>query len=118
MGNTAVMQRDGRANCALRGPVVAESLADLHGPAEGLVELPQRLCWAPERVFDLADEDQTLAMYDEVLENARSEADLAEYLDGETLARLWPDIDPGPRVQRAWEARHPLLTLALLTPAA
>ena len=101
-----------QARCALRPVVVAASLADLRGPASGLVELPQRLFWSgPGRVFDLADEDQALEMYEAVFDAARSGTDLAEYVNAGLLIRLWPELALAPRVRRAWEAAHPLLAL-------
>jgi hypothetical protein len=97
-----------RKRCALRAVVVPASLADLHGPVAGLIELPQRLFWSgPDRVFDLSDGDRLLEMYEAVFDAARAEADLAEYLNGETLARVWPQLTLSPRVRRAWEAAHP-----------
>ena len=48
-------------------------------------------------------------MYEAVFDAARTEADLAEYLNGETLARVWPDLALSPRARRAWEAAHPQL---------
>lgn len=99
-----------RPRCALRPVVVVADLAALRGPAGGLTRLPQRLFWSgPGRVFDLADPDQALEMYEAVFDAARSEADLAEYVNGELLARLWPDLALAPRVRRAWEAAHPRL---------
>jgi hypothetical protein len=87
---------------------VAGSLETLRGPVEGLIELPQRLFWSgAERVFDLSDSDRLLEMYEVVFDAARTEADLAEYINGETLARVWPDVALAPRVRRAWEAAHP-----------
>jgi hypothetical protein len=100
-----------RQRYALRPVVVAADLAELRGPASGLVELPQRLFWSgPGRVFDLADPDQALEMYEAVFDAARSEADLAEFVNGELLARLWPELALAPRVRGAWEATHPRLT--------
>jgi hypothetical protein len=84
----------------------------LHGPVEGLVELPQRLFWSSvDRVFDLSDPDRLLEMYEVVFDATRTEADLAEYLNGEMLARVWPDLALAPRTRRAWEAVHPELLL-------
>jgi hypothetical protein len=97
-------------SCALRPVVVPASLEALRGPVEGLIELPQRLFWSgAERVFDLSDPDRLLEMYEVVFDAARTEADLAEYINGETLARVWPDLTVAPRVRRAWEAAHPAL---------
>jgi hypothetical protein len=113
MTDTATAIRQPRARCALRPVVVTESLADLRGPVGGLVELPQRLFWSgPGRVFDLDDTDQALEMYEAVFDAARGAADLAEYVNGELLARLWSDLALAPRVRRAWESAHPLLALA------
>jgi hypothetical protein len=101
--------RVGRApSCALRPVVVAGSLEALRGPVEGLVELPQRLFWSgADRVFDLSDPDRLLEMYEVVFDAARTETDLAEYINGEMLARVWPDVALAPRVRRAWEVVHP-----------
>jgi hypothetical protein len=97
-----------RRQYALRAVVVPASLADLHGPVAGLIELPQRLFWSgTDRVFDLSDRDRLLEMYEAVFDAARTEADLAEYLNGETLAGVWPRLALSPRVRRAWEAAHP-----------
>lgn len=89
---------------------MATSVAGLHGPIDGLAELPQRLFWSgTERVFDLSDPDRLREMYEAVLEAARTEADLAEYLNGEMLTRVWPRLALSPRVRRAWETAHPQL---------
>ena len=87
-------------------------MEELLGPVEGLVELPQRLFWSSaDRVFDLSDPDRLLEMYEVVFDATRTEADLAEYLNRELLARVWPDLALAPRVRRAWEAAHPELAL-------
>lgn len=107
------MEETARPQCALRPVVVPDDLAALHGPAEGTVRLPQQLCWSlPDPEFDLSDEDQALEMYETVFDAARSADDLAGYVNGRLLARLWPELDLAPRVRRAWEAAHPLLALA------
>jgi hypothetical protein len=102
------------ARYALRPVVVPGSLEVLRGPVEGLVELPQRLFWSgANRVFDLSDSDRQLEMYEVVFEAARTEADLAEYINGEVLARVWPDLGLPHLVRSAWESAHPeLLSVA------
>lgn len=71
------------------------------------MELPQRLFWSgAERVFDLSDRDRLAEMYEAVFDAARTETDLAEFLNGEVLSRLWPELALAPRVRRAWEAVH------------
>ena len=93
-----------------RGVMVAPSLADLRGPAEGTVELPLRLFWScPGHTFDLGDPDMRLWLYQTVLREASRPEDLATYLDGDTLIALWPDLFLPPGVRQAWEDAHPLL---------
>lgn len=107
------MEQTARPQYALRPVVVPDDLSGLHGPDQGTVTLPQQLCWSTDTpIFDLSDEDQALEMYETVFEAARSADDLAGYVNGRLLARLWPELDLAPRVRRAWEAAHPLLALA------
>ena len=107
------------AHRRLRPGVVAESLAALRGPDSGVVELPQRLCRSGgQRVFDMSDTDQVLDMYELLLEHARAQADLAEYANGELLARLWSEPFLPPRIRQSWEDVHPLLAHPLLAQGA
>jgi hypothetical protein len=93
-----------------RGVMVAPSLADLRGPAEGTVELPLRLFWScPGHTFDLGDLDMRRWLYQTVLREASRPEDLTTYLDGDTLIALWPDLFLPAGVQQAWEDAHPLL---------
>ena len=102
-----------QARCALRPVVVASDLGALRGPRDGLATLPQRLYWSdPGRVFNLGDPDEAAEMYEDALLSARSEADLAGSLNGELLARLWPELELKTSVRQAWEAAHPLLASA------
>src|SRR5260370_22880104 len=108
-----------RKHYARRAVVVPASLADLHGPVDGLIELPQRLFWsAAEHMFDLSVADRLLEMYEAVFDAARTEADLTEYLNRETLARVWPELALPPRIRRAWETAHPQLSRAELATTA
>ncbi len=93
-----------------RGAVVAGSLADLHGPAAGVVELPLHLFWSsPDRTFDLDRPAMARSMYEAVLREASSAEDLAAYLDGGILARVWPDLYLPRGVRQTWEDQHPEL---------
>jgi hypothetical protein len=93
-----------------RRAVVAASLADLHGPVEGRVELPLWLFWSsPGHAFDLGDRDMRLWLYQTVLREASSPEDVAAYLDGDMLIALWPDLYLPSGVRLAWEERHPVL---------
>jgi hypothetical protein len=97
-----------------RRALVAADLAALHGPAGGVVELPLRLFWSlPDHRFDLGDPDTRRWYYETVLREASRPDDLTAYLDGDTLARLWPDLFLPKGVRRAWEEQHPSLRAAV-----
>jgi len=96
-----------------RRALVAADLADLHGPASGVVELPLRLFWSlPGHQFDLDDPDMLRWYYQTVLREASRAGDLTAYLDAATLFRLWPDLDLPKGVRRAWEEQHPALRVS------
>ena len=106
----AARPQRGRAS---RPPVVAASLSGLQGPAAGVIELPRRLFWsAPDHTFDLSQRHDALAAYESVLIEARTPADLAEFLSGELLTALWRDLHLPDRVRQAWEDGHPALRAA------
>ena len=93
-----------------RPVLVAVSLADLRGPASGVVELPLRLFWSsPDRAFSLDDPAERRQVYEVVLREARRPGDLAAFLNGGLLAAVWPDIFLPRPVRKAWEDQHPVL---------
>lgn len=92
-----------------RRAVVVADLADLCGPTTGMVELPHRLFWQPDRHVNL-DKPALLAwMYETVLREAATSDELRDWLDGPTLQRLWPTLYLPRRVRQAWERQHPVL---------
>lgn len=98
----------------LRRPVlVAVSLADLRGPASGVVELPLHLFWSgrdsTDSRFSLDDGPGRRVVYRTVLREARSPDDLATFLNGDVLTVLWADIVLPKVVRTAWEDQHPVL---------
>ncbi len=101
-----------------RAALVAASLAELAGPAHGVVELPLRLFWsAPDRTFDLDQPPMLRALYEAVLREASRPDDLTGYLNSELLVAVWPDLFLPKGVRRAWEDQHPELRAARLTAA-
>jgi len=101
-----------------RAALVAGSLADLRGPARGVVELPLRLFWsAPGHAFDLDQPSMRQAMYEAVLREASRPDDLTGYLNGELLVAVWPELFLPKGLRRAWEERHPALRAARLAAA-
>lgn len=89
--------------------ILPDSLDDLRGPATGSVELPNRLLWNQSRPFDLSDEDRMRSLIRIVLREARTEDDLAAYVDRDALVRLWPELGLPQRIRQAWEERFPEL---------
>jgi hypothetical protein len=89
--------------------VVAESLDDLRGPTEGTVNLPQHLDWSGNASYNLDKPTRLASMYRTVLNEASSVEDLRAWIDGQTLARLWPTLWLPPQVRRLWESRIPEL---------
>jgi len=93
-----------------RPALVIDDLDDLRGPVTGLVELPLRLFWSlPDHRFDLDEPDLRRWYYETVLREATRPADLAAYLDGETLVGIWPELYLPKGVRRGWEDHHPAL---------
>ena len=97
-----------------RQVLVVSDLADLRGPVAGTVELPVRLFWSGDDQagrFSLDDPVSRGELYRVVLREARRPADLADFLDGDTLVRLWPELSwrLPPQVRGAWEDQHPAL---------
>ena len=95
-----------------RRVVTAPRLADLHGPASGVIELPHRLLWQSDRHVDLDNPALLRWAYQIVLREAVSVEELRTWLDGETLIRVWPDLYLPRSVRQAWEEQHPVLRAA------
>ena len=91
---------------------VAGSLADLHGPTGGTVVLDRRLDWSGRARYDLTNPRRLASMYETVLREATSPDELARWLDGPTLVRLWPELVLPSQVRQPWEARFPELATA------
>lgn len=96
-----------------RKVLVAADLADLRGPAEGVIELPLRLFWsATDRTFDLSDPALLRSMYEKVLREAIRMDELTTYLNSGRLTVVWPDLFLPKDVRQAWEHQHPSLRRA------
>jgi hypothetical protein len=90
--------------------LVAVSLADLRGPASGMVELPLHLYWSGlHGWFSLDDPAGRRRVYAIVLREAISPDDLAAFVDGGALTAVWPDMVLPRAVRQAWEDQHPAL---------
>lgn len=94
---------------ALRGVVVATNLAELTGPLEGRHQLPLRLEASHRQPFDFSDELARQRAYEVVLAEAAVVGDVAAWVNGAELERLWPDLYLPRAVRQAWEEAHPRL---------
>lgn len=101
-----------------RRAVVVPDLDELRGPTSGVVELPNRLFWQPDKTFDLDNPALLKFMYEVVLCEAASVEELRAWLDGDTLVRVWPSIFVPRGVRLAWEQRHPQLRTSTVAAAA
>lgn len=89
--------------------VVAPRLADLRGPTTGTVTLDRSLDWSGDGVYDLDDAGDLQLMYQAVLNQATTITDLCQWLDGDTLLRLWPNLWLPAPLRALWHARIPEL---------
>jgi hypothetical protein len=89
--------------------VVADDLDELNGPTSGTVELPHHLDWSGSPTYDLDKPARLASMYKTVLNEAATVDDLRTWLDGRTLAWLWPTLWLPGALRRAWEQRFSVL---------
>ena len=109
MSNRAAAPRGSRYQDQRRY-VVAATLADLHGPTRGVIRLDRSLDWSGDPGYDLDDDSDLAVMYQTVLNEAGTSAELSRWLDAETLQRLWPVLWLPATLRAAWETRFPDLT--------
>jgi len=89
--------------------VVAGNLSDLRGPVSGVVTLDRWLDWSGDSSYDLDDPGDRQLMYQTVLNQATTVADLSRWLNGATLRRLWPSLWLPAPLLALWQARFPEL---------
>jgi hypothetical protein len=101
----------------MRRPVVVLSLAELHGPAAGVIEPPRSVWWSGDPAVDLGDLGQAVAFYDQLLDVGTRE-DIAAWASGDLLAELWPTMGGRPQVRQGWESANPRLAATTARAAA
>jgi hypothetical protein len=89
--------------------VVAATLSELRGPVSGMVTLDRWLDWSGDGTYHLDGPGDLQLMYQTVLNQAATVADLRRWLHGETLYRLWPTLWLPARLRALWQARLPEL---------
>ncbi|MEV5400850.1 hypothetical protein AB0N26_32715 [Streptomyces cellulosae] len=88
-----------------------ESLEELHGPANGVVELPLHMAWSGLTTYDLDKPRQRMGLYRTILHEGLRE-DLPRYLNRDLLLELWPVLRTlvGRTVRTVWEDAFPQLS--------
>jgi hypothetical protein len=106
----AVVDRVGYAE--RRAYVVPGSLAELAGPAGGVVRLPPALAWTGRAEYDLDDDADRIVFYERVLVEATDVASVTALLNEDLLRAYWGRLFLPAPVRRAWERRFAGLTSA------
>jgi len=88
------------------------SLDELVGPTSGTVTLPRHIDWGPPYEYDLADEADLVLMYERVIREAQTPADLRSHLNVGLLRRHWSDLFLPAPARATWQARFPELAPA------
>ena len=70
---------------------IPERLADLRGPARGVVVLPRHMTWHGLREFDVYDPPSRVALYTIVLSQG-TRNDIARFLHPGLLRQDWPQL--------------------------
>lgn len=83
-------------------------LDELHGPAEGVVELPLPVAWSGMTTYDMDKPRQRMGLYRTVLHEGLSD-DLPLYLNQDLLLQMWPVLRTlvGRTVRTVWEDAFP-----------
>jgi hypothetical protein len=74
-----------------------------------MVTIDRWLDWSGDSTYDLDDAGDLQLMYQTVLNQATTVADLFRWLDGDTLHRLWPSLWLSARLRELWRSRFPEL---------
>ncbi|MEV6759622.1 hypothetical protein AB0N16_03020 [Streptomyces sp. NPDC051105] len=87
-----------------------KSLNELHGPTQGIVELPLHMAWSGMTSYDLSKPRQRMGLYRTVLHEGLHD-DLPRYLNQNLLLQLWPVLRTlvGRTVRTVWEDAFPQL---------
>jgi hypothetical protein len=102
----------GRTYAENRPYIVPDTLAELAGPVDGVIQLPLRLDWSERTRFHLDDQAARNVMYERVLREATRVEDLRSYLNEAVLRQVWRQLFLPARVRRSWEDRFPDLRRA------
>ncbi|MEV7691666.1 hypothetical protein ACFW1F_18240 [Streptomyces bungoensis] len=87
-----------------------QSLEQLRGPMEGVVELPLHVAWSGMTSYDLGKPRQRMGLYRTVLHEGLHD-DLPRFLNRDLLLQMWPVLRTlvGRTVRSVWEEGFPQL---------
>ncbi|MGC9382347.1 hypothetical protein [Streptomyces sp. MH13] len=87
-----------------------ESLDELYGPAQGVVELPLHMAWSGMTSYDMSKPRQRMGLYRTVLHEGLHD-DLPQFLNRDLLLQMWPVLRTlvGRTVRTVWEDAFPQL---------
>lgn len=87
-----------------------ESLDELDGPTQGIVDLPLHMAWSGMTSYDMSKPRQRMGLYRTVLHEGLQD-DLPHYLNQDLLLQLWPVLRTlvGRTVRTVWEDAFPQL---------
>jgi hypothetical protein len=97
--------------------VVADALAALNGPTQGVVALPRHLDWSGHAEYDLSRPGRLASMYKVVLTEASTVDDLNTWLNADLLLRLWPTLWLPLQLRQRWEEAFPELAATRVSAA-
>ncbi|KAB8193804.1 hypothetical protein FH608_021665 [Nonomuraea phyllanthi] len=92
--------------------LVPTDLRELTGPTTGVLELPTRLDWSEQRLYDLSHKSHVGLMYERVIREATQLDELRAYLNHEMLVRIWPYLYLPIEARYTWETHFPKLRRA------
>lgn len=112
-GRGAILDDMDRIGYADRRPyAVPGSLAELAGPASGVVRLPAALAWTGRVGYDLDDDADRVVFYERVLVEAPDIETITTLLDERVLRASWRRLFLPAAVRRAWQQRFTDLSSA------
>ncbi|MFR9799256.1 hypothetical protein ACL02U_25685 [Streptomyces sp. MS06] len=87
-----------------------ESLDQLCGPTQGVVELPLHMAWSGMTSYDMSKPRQRMGLYRTVLHEGLRD-DLPQFLNRDLLLQMWPVLRTlvGRTVRTVWEEAFPQL---------
>ncbi|WP_328916171.1 MULTISPECIES: hypothetical protein [unclassified Streptomyces] len=96
----------------IRPYTVPESLSELTGRTDGIVDLPTSLDWSQQRRYDLSVDKDRRRLYETVIRESMDISELRRFLDAGLLLHLWPSLWLPVRAKSLWQERFPQMRSA------